>query len=185
MLAAIHTRTRWLSSWTGFSPVWAGSGRRTRYWKWSGMWHTEPKFMWQAGEPGLNTVKPIVFALALLVLAFPARLHGQTATLTEKQKIEGLIKIVGQLKSAKFLRNGWSYSSDTAAYFLRKKWEANDSGIKTARDFIDKVATVSGTSGTPYLVRMKDGRELESRTFLLAELNKLEGARTEVQISAP
>jgi hypothetical protein len=141
--------------------------------------------MWQAGEPGLNTVKPIVFALALLVLAFPARLHGQTATLTEKQKIEGLIKIVGQLKSAKFLRNGWSYSSDTAAYFLRKKWEANDSGIKTAQDFIDKIGSFSGTSGKPYLVRLKDGTELESRTFLLAELRKLEAATTAVQTAAP
>jgi hypothetical protein len=78
------------------------------------------------------------------------------------------------MKTAKFVRNGWSYTADTAAYFLRKKWEANDSAIKTARDFIDKIGSISGTSGKPYLVKMKDGTEMNSREFLLGELKKLE-----------
>jgi hypothetical protein len=58
--------------------------------------------------------------------------------------------------------------------FLRGKWEANDADVKTARDFIDKVASASGTSGKPYLIRFKDGRQTKSRDFLLAELRKLE-----------
>ena len=92
----------------------------------------------------------------------------------EKKKIEALIERVGQLKDVKIIRNGWSYEPATAARFLRGKWVANDAEIKTARDFIDKVASISGTSGKPYLIRFKDGRELPSREFLLAELRTIE-----------
>ena len=46
--------------------------------------------------------------------------------------------------------------------------------VKTARDFIDKVASASGTSGKPYLIRFKDGHEIKSQEFLLAELKKIE-----------
>jgi len=129
--------------------------------------------------------KASVVSMALMALVFPALLHAQTVVDLEREKIEGLIRIVGQLKTAKFVRNGWSYNSDTAAFFLRKKWEANETVIKTAREFIDKIASVSGTSGKPYLVRLKDGTELESRMFLLSELKKIEAARTEVQTAAP
>jgi hypothetical protein len=58
--------------------------------------------------------------------------------------------------------------------FLRLKWHAKDASVKTARDFIDKVASFSGTSGKPYLIRMKDGTEIKSRDFLLAMLQKIE-----------
>ena len=58
--------------------------------------------------------------------------------------------------------------------FLRGKWEANDAKVKTARDFIDKVASVSGSSGKPYLIRFKDGREINSREFLISALDKID-----------
>ena len=63
------------------------------------------------------------------------------------------------------MRNGSAYSADSAAVFLRRKWEANASEVKTARDFIDKVASFSGTSGKPYLIRFKDGEEIKAGTF--------------------
>jgi Family of unknown function (DUF5329) len=78
------------------------------------------------------------------------------------------------LKDAKFVRNGTTYNADSAAVFLRRKWEANESEVKTARDFIDKVASFSGTSGKPYLIQLKDGEEIKSRDFLLAQLRKLD-----------
>ena len=112
---------------------------------------------------------------ALIALAlFPLTLLAQTAPAPEKQKIETLIKEVGDLKDAKFIRNGWTYNVSTATRFLRGKWEANDSAVKTARDFIDRVASASGTSGKPYLIRFNDGREVQSRDFLLTELKKIE-----------
>ena len=111
------------------------------------------------------------FALASGGLSF---VQAQTLANSEKQKIEALIKQVANLKDAKFVRNGSTYNADSAAVFLRRKWEANESEVKTARDFIDKVASFSGTSGKPYLIRFKDGGEIKSRDFLLAQLKKLD-----------
>ncbi|MBI2532896.1 MAG: DUF5329 family protein [Deltaproteobacteria bacterium] len=121
-----------------------------------------------------NLAQP-VFAYALLfALAIASFAHAQTLPIAERQKIEALIKHVGELKDAQFIRNGSSYEVSTAVRFLRGKWEANVSSVKTARDFIDKVASFSGTSGKPYLIRFKDGSEIKSQEFLQAELRKLE-----------
>jgi hypothetical protein len=117
----------------------------------------------------------LIFSWVLfLAMALPTFVGGQTAPAVERQKIESLIKQVGELKDAKFIRNGSTHDVSTAVRFLRGKWEANDADVKTAKDFIDKVASASGTSGKPYRIRFKDGRETKSRDFLLVELRKLE-----------
>ena len=120
----------------------------------------------------IRTIYPAIFmCVSILVTTCISLTAAQTAPAPEKEKIEALIERVGQLKDVKIIRNGWSYEPATAARFLRGKWAANDAEIKTARDFIDKVAS---TSGKPYLIRFKDGRELPSREFLLAELRTIE-----------
>ena len=117
----------------------------------------------------------LIFSWVLFLgMALPTVVAGQAAPEAERQKIESLIKQVGELKDAKFVRNGAIHDVSTAVRFLRGKWEANDADVKTAKDFIDKVASASGTSGQPYLIRFKDGRQTKSRDFLLAELRKLE-----------
>jgi len=119
-----------------------------------------------------SLAKQTVFLVALLIA--PSILQAQNLPATEKQKIEALIKQVGDLKDAKFVRNGSTYEPATAVRFLRGKWDANKAEVKTVRDFIDKVATKSGTSGKPYLMRFNDGKDIPSRDFLLAELKKIE-----------
>ena len=120
-------------------------------------------------------VLTVFFAcMAMFAAILPSFASAQSAPAAEKQKIEALIKQVGDLKDAKFVRNGWTYEPATAVRFLRGKWEANDAEVKTARDFIDKVASASGTSGKPYLIHFKNGREIKSQEFLLAELKKIE-----------
>jgi hypothetical protein len=114
-----------------------------------------------------------MFFWALLWL-LPLVVTAQTTPEPEKKKIETLIKQVAELQDAKFVRNGKEYDVAAAVRFLRGKWKANDKEVKTARDFVDKVASLSGTSGKPYLIRFKDGREIPSRGFLLAELKKQE-----------
>lgn len=104
----------------------------------------------------------------------PSALRAQSAPEPEKKKIEALIRRVGELKEAKFIRNGSEYDVSTAVRFLRGKWKSNDKKVKTARDFVDKVASASGTSGKPYVIRFNDGRQFKSRDFLLTELKKLE-----------
>lgn len=109
----------------------------------------------------------------LLGLSIPSFVRAQTLPMDEKQKIETLIKQVAALKDARFFRNGASYNANTAVTFLQVKWEANAANVKTAYDFIDKIASISGI-GKPYMIRFKDGREMLGRDFLLAELKKLD-----------
>ena len=120
----------------------------------------------------------LAFFLFLAIGIAPV-LHAQSVSPSERQKIEALIKYVGEMSETKFVRNGSTYDAKTAAMFLRRKWGANDSQVKTARDFIDKIATVSGTSAKPYVIRFKDGTEVKSRDFLLAALDKIEKSMTE------
>ena len=122
----------------------------------------------------MNFSKPVLAVALFLALAIPVALRAQTLPAAERQKIEALIKYVGGLKDAQFIRNGSSYEVSTAVRFLRRKWEANDSEVKTARDFIDKVATFSGTSGKPYLIRFKDGAEVTTQQYLITELSRIE-----------
>jgi acyl-coenzyme A synthetase/AMP-(fatty) acid ligase len=91
----------------------------------------------------------------------------------EKVKIEALISHIQGLENATFIRNGSDYSAANAAKFLRAKWERNDKEVKTAADFIAKVASTSGTSGKPYVIRFKDGKETPCGEYLTAQLKKL------------
>lgn len=120
--------------------------------------------------PAIWTVGPLC-----AVLFLPSVAHAQDKELTETGKIEALIRIVEGLEGAVFIRNGTQYDCRKAAEHLRSKWQWKRKEIKTARDFIRLAASRSSISGRPYLIRFKDGREVKSGDFLLAELLKLEG----------
>ncbi|HEU5463524.1 MAG TPA: DUF5329 family protein [Candidatus Binatia bacterium] len=126
----------------------------------------------------MSTFRITGLCLSLVILALsiftPSSLGAQSVPEPERQKIEALIREVSELEGAKFIRNGKAYDVATAVRFLRGKWKANDEQVQTARDFVDKVASISGSSGKPYLIHFKDGRETTSREFLLAHLKKLE-----------
>jgi hypothetical protein len=93
---------------------------------------------------------------------------------TERQKIEALIAHIEELKGATFVRNGREYDAGAAAQFLRGKWQARASEIRTARDFVENVARASSTTGQPYLIRLRDGTEHKSGEYLLSRLQALE-----------
>ena len=70
------------------------------------------------------------------------------------QKYRGLLIVRG----AAFIRNDRSYDAATAAEFLRRKWRRHAAEVRSAEDFIDRVATGSSTTGRPYRIRLGDGR---------------------------
>ncbi len=121
-----------------------------------------------------NILVAIVVSLAL---ATPLRvLAGEAAAEgAEHRTIEALIASVARLADATFLRNGKSYPASSAAEFLRKKWRSRKSEVRSAEDFIDRVASFSSTTGNPYLIRFTDGREVSSAEYLRGELAKLRG----------
>jgi len=70
------------------------------------------------------------------------------------------------MKDATFIRNDKEYDARTAAFFLRSKWQMNKDKVRTSEDFIEKIASRSSTTGKPYRIRMKNGKEIECGDYL-------------------
>jgi hypothetical protein len=117
-----------------------------------------------------------MFVPILLVFSIAGSfcLRAAESAISEKEKIEALIKHIEGLKDATFVRNDSDYGAKTAARFLRGKWQAHEKEIKTATDFIEKAASVSSTSGKPYVIRFKGGDEVKCGEYLKDRLKKLE-----------
>lgn len=96
-----------------------------------------------------------------------------SAKYSEKEKIYLLIESIENLKNAKFLRNGSSYEAQKAADHLRLKLNKAGSSIKTAMNFIDKLASESSYSGQPYYIVYSNGIKITSRDFLIQKLNEI------------
>jgi hypothetical protein len=120
----------------------------------------------------------LLLPLLAISVVFPLLNAASAAELAagEKEKLEALLSKIENLKDAVFVRNGSEYDAKTAVKFLRGKWESSAAQIATARDFIEKAASVSSTSGKPYLIRFKNGTEKKCAEFLTAELAELEKA---------
>ncbi len=128
------------------------------------------------------TMNPRRLFLALLIgviasITAAPSLRAEDAAGTAKTRIEALIAHVRGLEGAKFVRNGSEYSAANAAEFLAKKWQAHEKDIHTPAEFIEQVATKSSTTGKPYVIRSKDGKETNCGPYLTEQLKKLEGAQ--------
>jgi hypothetical protein len=84
--------------------------------------------------------------------------------------------VILHLTDAVFIRNNKAYAAKTAAQFLSARWGGKQAEITTVPDFIAHVASVSSTSGQPYRIRFKDGREMPSGEYLTTVLKQLEQA---------
>jgi hypothetical protein len=115
-----------------------------------------------------------VVARALAVIVALAFL---SAPLTESEKIEALIRFVGELRDAKFVRNGSEYDAAAAADHLRLKLRKAGSRVKTADDFIRYCGSRSSMTGVPYQICWADGRVMTSEAFLRARLAELEAKK--------
>jgi hypothetical protein len=113
-----------------------------------------------------------VVVAILLAAAGPACAAGERPPSAEAE-IEALIAAVAGMTDAAFIRNGRSYDAGTAAEFLRRKWRRHAAEVRSAEDFIEKIASASSTTGRPYLVRFTDGREQPCGDVLRAELARL------------
>jgi hypothetical protein len=128
----------------------------------------------------VRTARILYAGFILLVVGVASSsLRAADKPLTEQGKIDALIKHLENLKGVTFIRNDSKYEAKTAARFLRGKWQAQEKEIKTAMDFIEKVASVSSTSGKPYVIRFKDAREVKCGEYLRTELKKLENHKPE------
>lgn len=93
--------------------------------------------------------------------------------ISEEQKIEKLIAYI-EKSDAVFIRNGKEYPGKEAAEHLRMKRKKAGSKVKTAKDFIDFIASKSSMSGEPYKMKFKNGAIFNTRDVLYNELKKIE-----------
>lgn len=118
----------------------------------------------------------ILYSIFFVLFMWP--LVAQQPVYTEQQKTDHLIVFVRTLRGATFIRNGSEHTPAAAANHLQYKRQKAGSRLKSARDFIEKVATSSSMSGKPYMIRFANGKEFPASMVLTNELNKLEAGKT-------
>jgi hypothetical protein len=94
----------------------------------------------------------------------------------EKKKIDFLIASVGNLKGAKFVRNGTEHDGKEAAEHLRMKLQKAGDKVQTADDFIMLCASKSYISGKPYLIRSSDGKTVKAEQYFREKLKEYNSA---------
>jgi hypothetical protein len=114
----------------------------------------------------------------MLFFVWGATQTSAQQTMSETQKIDHLILFIRNLKGATFIRNGTEHTAIAAADHLQMKREKVGSRIKTAKDFIDKIASKSSISGEYYMIRFANGREFPAQMVLTNELKKLEEGKS-------
>jgi hypothetical protein len=100
-----------------------------------------------------------------------------SAGLSERAKIERLIAQLESTQNAVFIRNGTEHTAKEAAEHLRSKWKAADSRIRTAKQFVEQIATKSSTSGEPYQIRLANGSVVFAGDYLNTLLAGIEHNR--------
>jgi hypothetical protein len=96
------------------------------------------------------------------------------AKLSEDEKVERLIQLIAKMEGAVFIRNGSEHTCRKAAEHLESKWEKHRESIKTAKGFVEELASRSGLSGKDYLIRFTDGTTKTTKEVLSAALGQLE-----------
>ncbi len=111
--------------------------------------------------------------LSALLFAFPAMAN-------EQKKIDALLEVI-KTSDVTFIRNGSEYTGAEAYDHLKGKMKsALNSGKAprqeewTAEFFIENIASRSYISKKPYLVRLKNGEEMETGAWLRDKLKGIE-----------
>lgn len=99
-------------------------------------------------------VRGALMCLALLLALVPG--HGALADEAAEREIDYLLAFVEQ-SGCIFVRNDTEHNSADAADHLRLKYSRGSRYVKSAEQFIDRLASESSWSGKPYTVTC-DGR---------------------------
>jgi hypothetical protein len=118
-------------------------------------------------------MKKIIFCLLLLSLSG----FVIAQDISEDAKIEKLLAFIESHNELRFIRNGSEYSAKEAADHLRSKRESAGSRIKTARQFIEYIASKSYLSGKLYKIKYPDGKLRPSGDVLTEELTRIESIK--------
>ena len=116
----------------------------------------------------------------LFALASPVTYAAQpvaSATRTPAAEIDALVDRVAHADGVVFIRNGTEHTAAEVATHLQRKRKAAGDKIRTPEQFIDKLGARSSITGRPYRVRLPDGREMDSATWLTGLLRDVRAKR--------
>ena len=91
---------------------------------------------------------------------------------SELQKIYRLLNHI-ETSDVGFIREGNEYTGKEGAIYLRLKFSSADVRVKTLREFIDKIASRSSTTGQPYMIKLADGTTVEAKGWLTEQADML------------
>ncbi|KOO18213.1 hypothetical protein AC068_13355 [Morganella morganii] len=100
----------------------------------------------------------------------------------EETRVENLLTAVGKQEQLIFIRNGSEHNAADAESHLRLKLSKTKKRLKTAEQFVDKVASGSSVSGKPYQVKLPGNDPVDAKIYLtelLTETDKAAAAKTE------
>jgi hypothetical protein len=99
--------------------------------------------------------------------------------ISESQKITALLNAIEQ-SNLVFIRNGTEYSAPRAREHLEMKLSRSGGRITTAAQFIEHLASRSSMTGTPYYVKLPDGRRMRAAVWLREKLAEIERGERKV-----
>ena len=103
------------------------------------------------------------------MIFFPIFAIAETNQL--QSEIDHLIMYIRN-SDCKLIRNGQEHSSEKAVEHILKKFDYFKAKIATTEDFIDYCASKSTLSGKPYKISCPGQEVVDSKQWLLKELNK-------------
>ena len=113
-------------------------------------------------------------SLTIFVIAtFVTAICCAEQTASAAAEIDGLLNRL-ETSHCEFYRNGTWYQAEQARKHLQTKLRAAGK-VETAEQFIDQIASRSSLTGRPYLVRCGESDPVESRLWLLAQLQSVRG----------
>lgn len=117
-------------------------------------------------------MRKVLSLLVVLLFAFPVFAEE----MSEPEKIEALLDTV-ENSGVTFIRDGEEHDGKWAREHLEDKMK-EIKGANTAEDFITKIGSFSRATGKPYIIKLKDGTQMESAKWLHAQLKEFETAET-------
>jgi hypothetical protein len=112
--------------------------------------------------------------LSLLTWLFVSASAAAPLAPAARTEIDGLMSRL-EASGCEFQRNGsWHTAAEARLHLLRKLKYLEDRGaVKSAEQFIELAASSSSLSGEPYLVRCANSAPVESRAWMLSQLQAI------------
>ena len=123
----------------------------------------------ESGSPDAVNLMKIKILLIVLFVVLPAVVCADNSRM--QAEIDHLMNYIRN-SSCSFVRNGEAYNKEEALQHITRKYEYFKAKIDSAEKFIELCASESIISGRPYQIHCPGKQPVESRQWLLEELQR-------------